>query len=113
MLPLLVKLTVDPSAVEVGARPAPVTATAEFTVAVTPALNDWRRSLVAGLGLVALVVLVVVVFAAQVRMTGLLPVVVHAATALSGKRIAKMPTANAAPPKPGERQRRDIDVSGM
>src|SRR5579863_9697546 len=82
MLPLLVRLTVEPLRVEVGARPAPVMVAPVFTVPEMLSANDWMRSVVFGFGLALLVVLVVVTAPLQVRLTGAAPVVAQTAQAL-------------------------------
>src|SRR3954451_8714166 len=78
------------------------------------ALRSWVWSLVAGFGLVVLDVCVVVVFAAQVSVTGFAPVVAHCARALSDcmKRITKAPTLSATRVAAGERQHRGMNESG-
>ena len=82
MAPLLVRLTVEPLRVEVGARPAPVIVVPLFTVPLMLSANAWIRSLVLGLGLVLFVVLVVVTAPLQVNVTGAPPLVAHPAQAL-------------------------------
>ena len=79
IVPLLVRLTVEPLRVEVGARPAPVIVAVD--VAVRLSLKLWVRSAVFGLGLVVLVVLVVVTAPLHVSVTGAAPLVAHTAHA--------------------------------
>jgi hypothetical protein len=68
------------------------------------ALKSWVWSLVAGFGLAMLDVCVVVVFAAQVSVTGFVPVVAHCASALSGgmRKITKTPKLSATRAAAGE-----------
>jgi hypothetical protein len=98
MLPLLVRLTVEPLRVEVGARPAPVIVAPAFTVAVILLPNNWPRSVVFGLGLVMLFVLVVVTAPLQVTVTvaGAVPVVAHTAHASEPTDNPAAKTATAA-----------------
>src|SRR3954471_6221556 len=78
------------------------------------ALKSCVWSLVAGFGLAVFDVCVVVVFAAQVSVTGFVPVAAHCASALSGrmKRITKTPMLSATRVAAGDWQHRGINESG-
>jgi hypothetical protein len=97
MLPLLLKVTSEPLAVEVevGARPAPVRMVPAEMVAWMLSANDWVRSLVFGLGVVVLTVLVVVTVPLHARLTGAVRDVEHTAQAFepANEAVAKAAAA--------------------
>jgi hypothetical protein len=96
MDPLLVRLTVEPLSVELGARPAPVITAPLFTVALTLSENAWMRSVVSGFGVVALAVLVVAKVPLHVSVTGPLPLTAQSAKADELANDAEMKIADTA-----------------
>jgi hypothetical protein len=96
MDPLLVRLTVEPLRVELGAKPAPVITAPVFTVAFTLSENVWMRSVVSGLGELLLPVLVVAKVPLHVNVAGALPVVAQSAKAEELTNDAEMKIAEAA-----------------
>ena len=96
MDPLLVRLTVEPLRVEVGAKPAPVITAPLFTVALTLSENVWIRSVVSGFGLVVLAEIVVAKVPLHVSVTGALPLVAQSAKAEELTNDAEMKIADAA-----------------
>ena len=96
MDPLLVRLTVEPLRVEIGAKPAPVITAPLFTVAFTLAENAWMRSMVSGFGLAPLGVLVVAKVPLHVSVTRALPLVAQSAKAEELANDAEMKIADTA-----------------